>query len=120
MKKFNYEFDSSKCEACGGKCCTGESGFIWINDEEIEALANKFELSKDEFKYIFTYKEGNKISLKEKPFEGGWACVFFDEKNRNCSVYELRPKQCRTFPFWDYFLNHFDELEKECIGIKKL
>ncbi|MBF0985426.1 MAG: YkgJ family cysteine cluster protein, partial [Campylobacter sp.] len=27
---FSYEFDASECELCGGKCCTGESGYIWI------------------------------------------------------------------------------------------
>ena len=28
---FGYEFDASKCERCGGKCCTGESGYIWVS-----------------------------------------------------------------------------------------
>ena len=28
-------------------------------------------------------------------------CVFFDNKTRKCNVYELRPRQCRTWPFWD-------------------
>jgi Fe-S-cluster containining protein len=28
-------------------------------------------------------------------------CVFFDTKARNCTVYEDRPRQCRTWPFWE-------------------
>ncbi len=45
---------------------------------------------------------------------------FFDEKKLNCSIYEHRPKQCRTFPFWEYFKKNYNELEKECIGVKQL
>ena len=28
-------------------------------------------------------------------------CVFFDGKTRKCRVYAARPRQCRTWPFWD-------------------
>ena len=28
-------------------------------------------------------------------------CVFFDNKSRKCGVYAARPRQCRTWPFWD-------------------
>ena len=28
-------------------------------------------------------------------------CVFFDNKTRKCRVYAARPRQCRTWPFWD-------------------
>ncbi|MDO5046304.1 YkgJ family cysteine cluster protein [Campylobacter sp.] len=117
---FEYEFDFSKCSECGGKCCTGESGYIWISPCEIEALAGFLKLSVDEFKREFLQKCGYKFSIKEKIYKDGYACIFFDEINQNCSVYEFRPKQCETFPFWDYFKTHFNELEEECIGIKPL
>lgn len=117
---FNYEFDCSKCASCGGKCCTGESGYIWISPKEISAIANHLELDESEFIAKFLEKHGYKFSIKEKIYESGYACVFFDEANRNCSVYEFRPSQCASFPFWDYFKNHFDELEKECIAIRHL
>ena len=28
-------------------------------------------------------------------------CVFLDAETRRCTVYEDRPRQCRTWPFWD-------------------
>ena len=93
---FDFSFDESKCASCGGKCCVGESG------------------------YIFLFKVGTKFSIKEKPYENGFACVFFDEKNKNCGVYEFRPSQCRSFPFWEHFKDNFDELEQECIAVKRL
>ncbi|WP_169941617.1 YkgJ family cysteine cluster protein [Campylobacter sp. RM15925] len=117
---FEYEFDFTKCDECGGKCCTGESGYIWINSSEIEALAGFLDLSVEEFKDKFLEKHGYKFSIKEKIYKDGFACVFFDEVKQNCSVYEFRPKQCVSFPFWDYFKTHFEELEGECIGIRRL
>lgn len=117
---FKYEFDPSFCQICGGKCCTGESGYIWISKDEISKIAAFFGMSDDEFKKIFCYNTHNRYSLKEKEYNNGYACIFFDETHKNCGIYELRPKQCLTFPFWDYFKKNFKELEKECIGVKQL
>ena len=117
---FNYEFDSSKCDECGGKCCVGESGYIWINEDEIRSLGEYLGYKTELFKEIFLEKFGNRYSIKEKPYKGGFACIFFDEKNKNCSIYEYRPNQCRSFPFWEHFKGNFKELERECIGVKQL
>lgn len=116
-ENFDFRFDESACEKCGGKCCTGDSGYIWASKDEISKMAEHFGFSFDEFCKIFTQKVGVKFSLKEKPFEDGFACIFFDEKARNCGIYELRPMQCRTFPFWEHFKENFEELERECIGV---
>ena len=108
------------CQNCGGKCCVGESGYIWINEQEIANLSEFLGFSKEKFKEIFLFKVGQKFSINEKPYNGGFACVFFDEKQKNCGVYEFRPSQCRRFPFWEHFKDHFDELEQECIAVKHL
>ncbi|CZE48350.1 YkgJ family cysteine cluster protein [Campylobacter geochelonis] len=117
---FSYCFDAKKCEVCKGNCCIGDSGYIWIDEAESARLAAFLGLSVEEFKAKFTDKFGIRYSIKEREFEGGYACVFFDEIKRCCSVYEFRPKQCKTFPFWDYFKKNYNELEKECIGVKPL
>jgi Fe-S-cluster containining protein len=52
----------------------------------------------DEFERKFTRRVGNKISLVE--YSDG-DCIFLDPKSRTCSVYEARPVQCRTWPFWN-------------------
>ena len=117
---FNYEFDSNKCDECGGKCCVGESGYIWISEDEIRSLGEYLGYKIELIKEIFLEKFGNRYSIKEKPYKGGFACIFFDEKNKNCSIYEYRPNQCRSFPFWEHFKRNFKELERECIGVKQL
>ena len=80
---FSYEFDPSCCESCGGKCCTGESGYIWIDDDEISKFCAAFELSRDEFESKFLIKVGVRRSIREKAYEDGFACIFFDENNKN-------------------------------------
>lgn len=114
---YDYVFDENACKSCGGKCCTGESGYIFIDQNEIEQLAKHLNQSVDEFINTYLYKVGYRYSIKEKTHKNGYACVFFDN---GCSVYPNRPKQCRTFPFWDYFKTHKKELEQECPGIKFL
>lgn len=119
MNKFDFKFDSFKCEICGGKCCIGESGFIWLTPDEIKNLADFLGINTQKFKEIYTQKIGVRISLKEKEYNDELACIFFDEIKKNCSVYEARPNQCKSFPFWDYFKDNYEELEKECIGVMR-
>jgi len=114
---FSFNFNPKACEECGGKCCIGESGYIWVNPLEIDKIAKFLNLSTEDFKKTFLIKVGYKYSLKEKQFENGFACIFFDTINRNCSIYDVRPNQCRTFPFWDYFKTNISEVKKECPGI---
>jgi uncharacterized protein len=86
-----------QCTQCGD-CCTGAPGYVWVNAEEIAALAAHAGLEVNEFEAQFVRRVGSRKSLIE--YENG-DCVFFDSKARKCNVYEARPQQCRTWPFWD-------------------
>lgn len=113
---FQFRFDSSKCEECGGKCCTGESGYIFVFSKEIEAIADFLKLDFEAFCQKFVKKVGYRYSLLDIPQGNGvYSCVFF--KDGMCQIYSKRPRQCVTFPFWDYYKEHFEELSKECIGV---
>ncbi len=116
-KGFEFGFDGSACGRCGGKCCTGESGNIFADDAELKRIRAFLRLSEREFSERYLRKVGWRVSFKEFEFESGFACVFFDTSERKCSIYELRPKQCQTFPFWEYFKKHKEELKDECIGV---
>lgn len=116
-KNFSYGFNENACKECGGKCCTGESGNIFANKEELKALREYLKLDEKEFASKYLKKVGFRMSFKEVKFEDGFACIFFDQVQKNCSIYDFRPMQCRTFPFWEYFKTHQEELKKECIGI---
>ncbi len=122
MKKegFDFAFDPKACSECGGGCCIGESGYIWVTPAEIKALANRLNLDTREFITNYLSKIGYRYSLKELEFNSGFRCIFFDIDKKQCNVYEDRPSQCRTFPFWNHFKNNIREVEKECPGIYRL
>lgn len=118
---FDFAFDSKACETCAGNCCIGESGYIWTSKKEIENIALHLKLSLEEFKSKYIYRVGYKYSIKEvKLDENNFACCFFNLQKKQCLIYEVRPVQCRTFPFWDYFKENIDEVYQECPGIKKV
>ncbi len=98
------------CSECGN-CCTGFSGFVWVNKEEMEGLAQILELDFEEFQRLYTRKIGIRYSLKEFP---NGSCVFFDEDTRKCQVYAGRPRQCRTWPFWESNLRTEQEWNRTC------
>jgi len=99
-----------ECTQCGD-CCTGAPGYVWVNDEEIAALAASVGLSTDDFESQFVRRVGIRKSLKEFP---GGDCVFFDSQKRKCTVYNARPRQCRTWPFWDSNLKSPQEWQHTC------
>ena len=96
------QFSCSQC----GDCCTGAPGYVWVTQAEINALAAEVagptaEMSDEvveAFEKQYVRRVGIRRSLIEFP---NGDCVFFDNKTRKCQVYNARPRQCRTWPFWD-------------------
>jgi Fe-S-cluster containining protein len=84
------------CRQCG-KCCRGpEPGYVWVDVEDVDRLARRLGLSRDDFGRRFLRQVEGRLSLVERPNAD---CIFWEE-GRGCTVYEDRPPQCRTFPFW--------------------
>jgi len=117
---FGFSFDSKACETCKGNCCIGESGYIWVSPTDIQNIAVFLGEYIDKFYEKYIQKVKYKFSLKEIEYNDGLKCVFFDERKKGCSIYPVRPIQCRTFPFWEYFKKNIKEVEDECPGIKRL
>ncbi|MBD3794393.1 MAG: YkgJ family cysteine cluster protein [Epsilonproteobacteria bacterium] len=113
---YDFAFNPHACDACGGACCTGSSGYIWVKYEEIRAIASLLDLEVDEFAFRFLKKVNHRYSIIEKQIAtDNFACIFFE--NGKCNIYEARPRQCRTFPFWEQFKNNIQEVKQECQGI---
>lgn len=83
------------CTRCGN-CCTGEPGFVWVDDAELKALAQLLGEPLDQVRGLYTKAGHRGLSLREK---ANGDCVFFD-RHRGCTVYPVRPRQCQTWPFW--------------------
>ena len=99
-----------QCTQCGN-CCTGAPGFVWVNQAEIEQLAATLSLEVAEFERRFVRQVGIRKSLIE--YENG-DCVFFNNVTRRCTVYNARPRQCRTWPFWDSNIRTPDAWRQTC------
>jgi len=93
-----YFFDAGirfSCTECG-RCCTGEPGaVIAVSDEDIGAIASVLRLSPEEFRSRHLLRMGEVWSIRER--ENG-DCQFLEQGR--CSIYAVRPTQCRTYPFW--------------------
>ena len=85
-----------RCTRCG-HCCTGAPGFVWVDGEEIDAIAGFLGEDRDAFTAFHTRALPRGRSLREKA-DGD--CVFY-KAGEGCTIYSVRPKQCRTWPFWE-------------------
>lgn len=106
---------SFSCTGCG-KCCTGSPGYVWVTIDEMEAISNFLKITLKEFTRKYVRKVGNRFSLIES--KKNFDCTFL--KEGKCTVYEARPTQCRTFPFWPQNLSSeeaWENVAKECEGI---
>lgn len=84
------------CTQCGN-CCIGAPGFVWVTEEDLSAIAAYRDEPVDEVRAMYTRTAGKGRSLREK---GNGDCVFFD-RAKGCTIYPVRPPQCRTWPFWE-------------------
>jgi Fe-S-cluster containining protein len=109
-KPWYHEGLRFKCTQCGN-CCTGAPGYVWVNQEEIEQLAAAVGEEVERFEKLYVRKIGVRKSLVEFP---NGDCVFFDNQTRRCTVYAARPRQCRTWPFWDSNLRTEENWEETC------
>ena len=98
------------CSQCGD-CCTGAPGHVWVNNEEIAAIAAVVGMDVEAFEDQYVRRVGARKSLNEFP---NGDCVFFNTETRGCSVYAARPRQCRTWPFWDSNLKTPEDWKYTC------
>lgn len=82
------------CTRCGN-CCKGP-GYVWVDEQEMEALALHLGMDALTFEAVYTRKVGRSRSLRDQANDN---CIFYAD-GQGCLVYDARPRQCRTWPFW--------------------
>jgi len=117
QENYPYSFNSDACNSCEARCCTGESGYIYVTKTEIEEISKLLNLDVNDFVSEYLFKKAYKYSIKEIKYNDSYECVFYDRESNGCGIYNARPLQCRTFPFWDYYKTRVKELKLECPGI---
>ena len=112
------ENSESNCIRCGTCCEKGGPGFhqedrVLIDKGLIPSRClytiRKGELAYDNVQRCLMPLDSDIIKIKGKA--DSWTCVFFDEPNKQCSIYDDRPRECRALKCWDT-----RELEKMYAG----
>jgi uncharacterized protein len=98
-----------ECTRCGA-CCTGDPGFVWVTEEELAAIARFLGQPLSEVRDLHARRSRGRITLREK---ANGDCVFFDRR-KGCTIYPVRPPQCRTWPFWDSNVATPEDWERTC------
>lgn len=120
MRKFYDQGLQFSCAQCA-HCCKDEPGFVFLSDEEIEHISSFLDIPNETFlkTYCRLVPMGNfsMISIIEKPNND---CIFLNESG--CSIYEVRPLQCRSYPFWESILDSKEAWDREaevCPGMNR-
>jgi Fe-S-cluster containining protein len=110
--KDGLQFECTQC----GNCCTGAPGMVWVDDEELQTIADHLGKSIGEVRLLHTKLYGRRVTLKD--YANG-DCTFFDGAERRCTIYSARPKQCRSWPFWNSNIaspKDWQEMQADCPG----
>lgn len=93
-----------------GKCChqRDEYGYVYVNARERERIAAHLGLSLGAFnrRYTRSEEDGARVLLFVES-----RCVFLQDGL--CQVHEVKPVQCRTWPFWEELLASPEVYERE-------
>jgi hypothetical protein len=112
----SYFFDeglSFECRRCGS-CCTGDPGIVEVNQGEMADIGVFLRLPVSQVVEVFLYRWKNGHAIGE---DSDGRCLFFED---GCRIYPVRPKQCKTFPFWLANLrseSRWNQIRSQCPGI---
>ncbi len=98
----------SECARCG-TCCRKGGPCFHLQDRLL------IENGTIPSKYLYTIREGELAFdnvkgclipaasdiIKIKGRQNEWACIFYDEAQKGCTIYADRPLECRTLACWD-------------------
>jgi len=111
-----------ECLQCG-RCCSGPAeGYIWVSKPEIQLIAQHLNVPVKELKQKFLRRVGLRMTVVEDAHTRD--CVFLQESRREkvCMIYPVRPRQCRSWPFWPNNLagpDAWNTAAQKCPGINR-
>jgi Fe-S-cluster containining protein len=96
-----------ECTQCGN-CCSGPPGYVWVTKTDIARIATYIGREDKTLDRTHVRRVGLRHSLTEKK-DGD--CIFLSREGGRtaCTIYPVRPIQCRTWPFWTHNLRSPDE-----------
>ncbi len=98
-------------------CCSLSGGYVYHTLEEAKKIASFLAMKETDYLNWFTREIDNHLCLVDGDDEN---CIFLEDNA--CSIYAVRPMQCRTYPFWPENIKDADSwalTRKDCPGIGK-
>jgi len=105
------------CTRCG-RCCV-RPGPVYFAPSEIATASKLLGISPAVFRRRYGIRPLDGVEAHDPP--DGDPCVFYDPAE-GCTIYEGRPVQCRTWPFWSEVVRRRRSWEKaaaECPGMNR-
>ena len=117
-----------KCTECSQCCYGGKYAYVRASEQEIQNITSFLQIDTETFRNNYLVKlvdHGYGIRMKQstqaKVLGKQGHCVLLNNEGK-CSVYPVRPTQCRTYPFWPEILISQEKWDNElnrCEGINQ-
>jgi Fe-S-cluster containining protein len=106
------------CKRCSS-CCRYDQGFVYLSQKDLNKLTSVLKMDEKSVinaycRWVTNWNGDAVLSLKEK---SNYDCILWDS---GCTVYNERPLQCVTFPFWDSIIADekcWESAAKSCPGM---
>jgi len=102
-----------ECTACG-LCCT-RPGIIVFTYDDVARASARLGMSKADFRNTYLNFDGSQWIVD---VDDGQPCHFL--RDNKCSIHEVKPVQCASYPFWPELLESpraWRSERKDCEGI---
>ena len=85
------------CTRCPGYCCSYE--LIDVSEHDLARLAGHLGVRlRDAWRRFTKLDSGRRVLRHRRDTIYRSTCLFFDQQERRCTVYEARPRVCRQYP----------------------
>lgn len=116
-KKFYSDGIRFQCQDCGNCCLSRDHyAYVYLTAQDRKNLSDYLGISTREFTLQYTEKSDGLLHLIDPHKD----CLFLE--GGLCSVYEARPVQCRSWPFWPENMKKKvweGEIASYCAGVGK-
>jgi hypothetical protein len=92
-----------QCQPGCIRCCE-QKGFVYVTREDIARLAGHLKITQAEFKRRYLCGTAPLLRFRKQRQK---QCPFL--LSNGCSVHEVKPLQCKSFPYWPELLDKASE-----------
>lgn len=111
--RHDLRFECTRC----GRCCTGGADrYVYVSELEAEKIRLVLGVGRKWFRqrYVSLLEDGDMVLQSSAD-----RCIFL-QRDGSCRVYEARPVQCSSYPFWPEIVKTAAAWQREarrCEGI---